>query len=118
MGKKYVATIMNRLYLGDNNFIFYLSHTTIGDYDPKTNIFKDRNGNEYLPINDPHLMISEVSNAYANLEELSNVPKKVGQSNMTDAIADYNYYCGRFIYYVSKTEDDALFCIPLDYVQT
>ena len=117
MAQKYVATIMNRLFLGDENFIFYVSHPAIGEYDPKTKIFKDRNGVEYLPINDPHLMISEISTAYANLEEMSKIPKKVGQPNMRDAIADYNYYCSRFLYYVSKTEQGLVFCIPLDYIQ-
>ena len=117
MAKKYVATIMNRLFLGDNNYVYYLSHTAVGEYDPKTKIFRDRNGNEYLPITEPNLLMSEYSTAYANLEEMNKIPDMVGQDRMTDAIAEYNYYCGRFLYYVSRTENNLIFCIPIDFIQ-
>lgn len=117
MANRYVATIMNRLFLGDNNYIYYLSHTTVGDYDPKTQIFKDRNGNEYLPITEPNLLMSEVSTAYANLEDVRRLPRLLGCDKMKDAISDYNYYCSRFIYYVSRTDNNMIFCIPIDYIQ-
>ena len=117
MAKKYVATIMNRIFLGDDNYIFIPSHTVIGELDPKTQLFKDKNGQEYFSITDLRALRSEVSTGYSNLEEMSKIPRMVGRDNMQDAIADYHYYSSRFLYYVGTTEDNMVFCIPIDYVQ-
>ena len=118
MNKKYVATIMNRLYLGDENYIFYVSHPEIGCYDEKTGIFTDRNGIEYASMTDEHLLFSEIDKAFANIEDINNVRKVFGeqmgkQLSTQDAISEYNYVCSRYIYYVSKTDDGTVFYIPI-----
>ena len=114
MGKKYVATIMNRLYLGDEKFIYYVSHPAIGEYDEKTGIFKDKNGTEYLSIVEPCLFMSEITNGFSNIVEMDSLPKRMNEKSMHGAISTYNYYCSRHVYFVSKTEDNKIFCIPID----
>ena len=79
MGKK-VATIMNRLFLGDDNYIFYVSHTEVGDYEEDVGLFIDRNGNEYGAMTNPQLLGSEYDKAFANMEEVKNVRHIFGDS--------------------------------------
>ena len=117
MAKRYVATVMNRLFLGEDNFIFVPSHTIIGEYDDELKIFTDRNGNEYMPITDPFALQSEVSVGFANLQELNKLPEIVKEENMKDAISEYDCYNSRFIFYVSNTSDGEIFCVPIDYVK-
>ena len=105
MGKRYVATIMNRTNMGDNTFIYLVSHPEIGEIDTKTGIFKDRNGKEYAPINDATLMMSEVSDGYYNLVELNKIQSMMGTKSTKEAISDYNYYTSRIIYVVTKTNE-------------
>jgi len=117
MVKKYVATIMKRLYLGEDNYIFYPNYTAIGAYDEQSGIFTDRNGKEFFAITNPYVLQTEISEGFANLEEMSKIPQIVGQQSMRDAIAEYDYDCSRALYYVSATEDGLIFSIPIDYVQ-
>ncbi|MBQ3306834.1 MAG: AAA family ATPase [Bacilli bacterium] len=117
MAKKYVATIMTRLYLGDDKFLFFVSHPEIGSFDEKTEIFTDRNGTEYISMVDPVLMMSEVNTAYGNMVDLEELPDLMDKESLRSAISNYNTYCSRFIYYVSKTPKNGLFCIPIDLVQ-
>ena len=115
MSKKYVATIMKRVFLGDDNFIFYVSHPAIGDFNKDNGIFMDRNGNEFLSITDPTQLISEVDTAFANLEDLSTMREKFGKHLSTqEAISEYNYICSRYIHYVSKTNRGEVFYVPFD----
>lgn len=117
MANKYVATIMNRLFLGDDNFIFVPSHTVVGDFDEELGIFTDRNGSEYISITDPYALQSEVSIGFANLQEMDKLPEIVDQKDMKKAITEYNYYNSRFIFYVSTTVEGEVFCFPIDYVK-
>ena len=105
MAKKYVATIMNRTYMGDGAFIYLVSHPEIGELDVKTGIFKDRNDREYAPINDACLMMSEISDGYYNLTELDKIQEIMGTDSKQDAIKDYYYYTSRNIYVVTKTRE-------------
>ena len=81
MSKKYVVSIMNRVFLGDGNFIFYESHPEIGEIDPNTHIFTDRNGSEYALMTDPCLLMSEVSTAYSNAIEMKTLPEMMEASS-------------------------------------
>ena len=113
MGKKFVATIMNRLYSKDDNFIYVVSHTEVGEIDSNTGIFTDRNGNEYISMLDTSLMISELSEAYYNLVAMKDIPKYMGTESIKEGISDYNYRCGRYIYYVSRVKSDVPFVVPI-----
>ena len=115
MGKKYVATIMNRHYLGENAFIFNTSHTVIGEIDEKTGILKDRNGNEYAPMLSPGLMGTEIPYAYSNIMELDQVKEIVGGNHLSlkESISEYEFLCKKVLYYVGKI-GEAPFCITLN----
>lgn len=115
MKTKHIATIMNRQYIGENAFIFNCSHSAIGVIDEETHIFKDRNGNEYGPMLDTNLMLSEIPNAYANVIELDKLPQSVGPNlPLRDAIKEYEYLCKKVFYYVSKTSAGAPFLVTLN----
>ena len=101
MENDYVATIMDRVYLGDQNFFFFHSFTTPGSYDPKNRIFTDQNGLEYMPITSPDALQSEVTRGYNNLIKLSDLPKEVGKATIDEAIPEYDELCSRFVCYVS-----------------
>ena len=114
MANNYVATIMDRIFLGDDNYLFVHSHTVTGTLDPKTKMFKDRNGNEYFSIIDPYALRSESSKGYANLEKMDELPKKTGCARMSDAIADYDYLMRTICFYVSTLENNEVFYIPIN----
>ena len=114
MAKQYVATIMNRIYLGEDNYIFYPSFTDIGKVDEETKLFVDRNGREFLPITNEKLLSSEISEGYCNLEELYKLPQITGNGSVKDAVADYDYYFSSCIYYVSLTQDGIVFSLPIN----
>lgn len=110
---KTVANIMKRVFLGDGNYIFYVTNTTFGDYNPEYGIFTDRNGNEYASMTNPNLLISEVDTAFGNLEDINVIKEKLGMPSIKEAISEYNYVCSRYIYYVSLLENNSSFYIPI-----
>ena len=114
MSKRCVVTIMNRLFLGDDKFLFFVSHPEIGEVDPDSKIFVDRNGKEYLSMVDRVLLMSEVSRAYGNLIDIDDLPDMMQTDSVRQAISDYSDHCSKYIYYVSRTKEDALFCIPIN----
>ena len=106
MGKKYAATIMERHYVGENAFIFNCSHTVIGEIDEKTQILKDRNGNEYAPMLDSGLMMSEIPYAYANITELNKLKEQLGNDlSLKDAISEFEYLCRKVLYFVGRLDN-------------
>lgn len=110
MSKVYVATVMNRHYISENAFIFSVSHTVLGTLDEKNNIFKDRNGNEYLSIVDDTLMMSEVPYGVTNLIPIENLKETLGQDMpLHEAIKEYERQCKNRFYYVSKLNDGKIF---------
>ena len=117
MSKKYVVSIMNRVFLGDGNFVFYESHPEIGEIDPNTHIFTDRNGSEYALMTDPCLLMSEVSTAYGNAIEMNSLPNLMEAPSMKEAIRDFGFYCSRYIYYVAHEESGHVFNVPIDIAQ-
>lgn len=115
MSKTYVATVMDRHYVGENTFIYNSSHLIIGNIDEKTGIFTDRNGNEYAGMMDPLLMQSEIPYAYYNLMEMRDLDKIVDPSlSLKDKISNYEYLTKGLVYYVSKTSEGKVFMIPLN----
>ena len=115
MSKKYVATIMNRHYISENSFIFSVSHTVLGTLDEKNNIFKDRNGNEYLSIVDDTLMMSEVPYGVTNLIPIENLKETLGQDMpLHEAIKEYEKQSKNRFYYVSKLNDGKIFYVSFN----
>lgn len=114
MAKKYVATIMERIVLGDDNYIFYVSHPAIGTLDEKTQIFTDRNGSEFAKMLDPSLLMSEIPKAYYNLQDLDGLQNALGSKSLREAISDYAYYASKYLYYVTRNENNQVYTEYID----
>ena len=107
MGKKYVATVMDRYYLWEDVFIFKCNHVIIGDINPVSYVFRDRYGNEYSPMLSPDLMSTEVPYAYHNVVELSTVYDIVGGDiSLQKAISRYEEMCKEIVYFVGRTGEN------------
>jgi len=114
MSKTYVATVMNRHYVGENAFIYNASHLIIGKIDEKTGIFRDRNGNEYVNMMNPNLMQTEIPYAYYNHMEMRDLDKVINPTiSLKDKLSEYEYLSKGIIYYVSKTSKGDAFMVPL-----
>lgn len=116
MSRKYIATIMNRHFVGENTFIFNTNHAVIGELDEKTKIFKDIYGHEYIAMVDETLMMSEIPYGYANILELDKL-NEVLQEDLEeiDAIKEYEFRCLKIVYYVSKLQTGEVYCVPLNH---
>ena len=113
MGKKYVATIMDRYYLGDSTYIFNVNHATIGEINEETELFTDRNGNEYGPMLSPLMLESEIDSAFANVTPLEDLPKSL-HLPFKEAISEYEYLCRQNIYLVSRDSKGEVFCLAFN----
>ena len=115
MSKKYIVTIMDRHYLGDGNYLFSTNHASIGEIDEKTGIFTDRYGNEYAPMANKKMLLSEIPYAYSNTEELATIKESLGKDvTLTQAISEYEYLCKKVVYFIGKTEADDVYCMTLN----
>ena len=113
---KNVAIIMKRVYLGDGNFIFIPSHPELGTYDEETGLFTDRNGCEYASMANPELLMSEIDTAFGNMEDIKTIKETFGDNiSVRDAIAEYNYICSRYVYYISMADNGSVFYIPISF---
>ncbi len=110
MGKKYIATIMDRHYLGDSTFIFSVNHAAIGEINEESELFTDRNGNEYGPMLSPLMLGSEIASAFANVTPLSELPKSLNMP-LREAISEYEFLCRQNIYYVGRHSNGEVFCL-------
>lgn len=113
MAEKYVATIMKRIYSKDRNYLYVVSHPAIGTVDEETNIFKDVYGNEYLPMQDKNLLLSEITDAYYNIIELSRIKDYMQADSIEEAISEYATVYGRILHYVT-TENEMSMNIRLN----
>ena len=115
MGKKYIATIMDRHYLGDESFIFSCNYATIGEIDEETGIFIDRNGNEFGNMVSPSLLASEITQAYSNVIEMNNIQEIFGNElSMKDSIKEYEFQCRKSLFYVGKTNEGSPFVVTFN----
>lgn len=108
---KYIAMIMNRHYMGDNKFIFNVSHAEIGEIDETTGKFIDRNENSYDPMLSENSITSAVPVSYCSEALLSELNEILEEDLPTrEAIAYYEYLCKGTIYYVSQLENGQISC--------
>ena len=115
MRKKYVATIMDRHFLGESSFIFNCNHVALGMLDESSKIFEDQNGNQYASILSPDLLASEIPYAYSNIMELGQLKDYFGGDiSLKEAISEYEYLCRSYLYYVGKNSQGAPFYLSLD----
>ena len=116
MGKKYIATIMDRHYVGENTFVFNCNHVAIGEIiDEDAGIFQDRNGNRYASMLNIGLMSSEIPYAYFNIMELKELKKQLGEKfTLKEVIQEYENLCKKGVYLVGKVANKIPFYVKID----
>lgn len=109
MSSKYnhVATVMNRHYVGVDNYMFSYDHAILGNYDEKSKIFTDIYGKEYnymmsgnaITMDDPHAVYNIM-----RIEELKNHTEMKGKP-IEDIIAEYIKQIEKIVYLIGYTDD-------------
>ena len=113
--EKYLATIMQKHFLGDNCFIYSVISTIEGTYNASDKSFIDDRGNAYFSILDRTLMYSEVPYSYANLVPISSLGDLLQEElSYDEAVTHYENLCKQVVYLVSLTRDNEVFCAPLN----
>lgn len=114
MSKRYVATVMNRHYVGEDSFIFTCSHVVMGEI-IENNIFKDRNGNEYGPMMNIGMLESSIPFSYFNHMEINDLGKVVDSKlPLKEQIKQYEYLSKQIFYYVGIVDEKVPLCIPFN----
>ena len=106
---QYVATIYDKKRVGDREYIFVSSYTTLGDYDEDSETFIDRNGREYPHISSDDCLWGYEERGFANvikLKDIKNVFKDEGDVyTVNDAISRYDELAQESILLIGITSD-------------
>ncbi len=114
MSKKYIATVMNKFYVGEDSYIFTASHVIMGEI-IENNIFKDRNGNEYGPMLNSGMIKTAIPYSYFNHMEINDLGKVVDSKlPLKEQISEYEYLSKQMFYYVGIVDEDVPVCIPFN----
>lgn len=114
MSKKYIATVMNKFYVGEDSYIFTASHVIMGEI-IENNIFKDRNGNEYGPMLNSGMIKTAIPYSYFNHMEINDLGKVVDSKlPLKEQISEYEYLSKQMFYYVGIVDEDVTVCIPFN----
>lgn len=98
--KKYVAMIMNKNYINSYSFIFNPINVAVGVVDEKTGVLKDKNGNEYLAMNNPNFLFSDIPYSYFNIVELDELKEMMRfEGTLTEAVSEFYKRCSDLFYY-------------------
>lgn len=104
---QYVATIYDKRKVGDREYIYVSSYTTLGDYDDESETFTDRNGREYPHISSDDCLWGFEERGFANvikLKDIKNVFKDEGDVyTINDAISRYDELAQESILLVGVT---------------
>ncbi len=90
----YVATIYEKKRVGDAEYIYTSSYTTLGEYDEETQTFIDRNGREYPHITSEDCIFGNEDKGFANAVKIKEVKsmftEEDGIYTINDAISRYD----------------------------
>ena len=115
MEKKYVATIMERNFISQDNYTFKSIHAIVGDYDEEHQLFTDVNGNEY-----PHMLSTSAldsDNPYSvyNIKTIKEMEGLIKSNNDLDhKVSEYEDYCQGIFYYVGYNDEYEPFVYPIN----
>ena len=109
--KKYVACILTKHDLGNNNYIFSTSHIVTGFYNGETKEFVDRNGNHFYNVISPQVLNLSISKGFFNCIEINKLKRKLKMSNCSteEVLKKYSIICSKLFYYVGKNSDGRYF---------
>ena len=112
MNNKYVAVILNKVFIRENLYLYTFNRVEVGEYDEEDAIFYDRNDNEYYSMKEKEIIYSELPYAFGTVIEMSELRKAYQQSNdeesyitINEAIKRLNRDSMDIVYTVSIRED-------------
>ena len=112
---KYVAAILQRHYIGNNQYFYTYNHLETGSYDKELKCFVDKNGNEYAHMSDEGLFYSEIPYAYDCIMEKKDLHKFFGEDiPMSNCYSLYEELLRENVYFCCRTKDGRIGCVMLN----
>lgn len=112
---KYVAAILQRHYISNNQYLYTFHHLETGSYDNQLHCFIDRNGNEYAHMSDESLFYSEIPYSYDNIIEKKQLHEFFGQDMpLSQCIPLYEDLLRDIVYFSCKTKDGRIGCVAIN----
>lgn len=112
---KYVAAILQRHYIGNNQYLYTFHHLETGSYDNQLHCFIDRNGNEYAHMSDESLFYSEIPYSYDSIIEKKQLHEFFGQDMpLSQCIPLYEDLLRDIVYFSCKTKDGRIGCVAIN----
>lgn len=105
--KKYIATVMKKKCISDDNYEFIYSHVVFGDYDKDKKIFTDEYGNEYYYMMSANALVKDSPAAayhILELEKLSEILNK-DKKSFKELVMEYTNQIKDIIYFIGYTND-------------
>lgn len=114
MPEKYLATVVKKTPVGENDYIYIVESVTAGDIDEETHQLVTTTGNRYKRIDD-FSDFDENSLYYTNIIEVDRVVEIYDyQYDFSDAIHEYEKRCKDIVYYVTKGPNGGFIMLPID----
>ncbi len=112
---KYVAAILQRNYISNNQYLYTFHHLETGSYDNQLHCFIDRNGNEYAHMSDESLFYSEIPYSYDSIIEKKQLHEFFGQDMpLSQCIPLYEDLLRDIVYFSCKTKDGRIGCVAIN----
>lgn len=112
---KYVAAILQRHYIDNNQYLYTFHHLEIGSYDEQLHCFIDKNGNEYAHMSDESLFYSEIPYSYDSIIEKKQLHEFFGQDMpLSQCISLYEELLKDTICFSCKTKDGRIGCVTIN----
>ena len=109
---QYVATIVQKRDLGDDCFLIYFDHLSVGEMDEETLLFKDKDGNTFIPISNTFKLTSpETPLMYDEIVMLKDMREIAKENNTTlkSILADYEDMAKKTVHVISKGKNGTLY---------
>ena len=115
MGKKYVATIMDKHYLGEDSFVYSCNHIVVGEINEETDVLVDEYGNEYNSMLSTVVADTNIPYAYGNVLDLEDMDKEFSDvDTYEDKLKEYETHCRGLLHYVGRTDSGKTFFVSFD----
>lgn len=112
---KYVAAILQRHYIDNNQYLYTFHHLETGSYDEQLHCFIDKNGNEYAHMSDESLFYSEIPYSYDSIIEKKQLHEFFGQDMpLSQCISLYEELLKDTICFSCKTKDGRIGCVTIN----
>ena len=117
MEEKYIATVMERIYVKDDTYLFICRHAVVGNFNEESNIFTDIYGNEYYHMRTSNAITLDVPYAVYNVKKIEELKKKEEYKDQTleYIISEYCDEVEQKSYVVGYTDDFTMYYEAINY---